>query len=346
MSGYLSGKSLGTFCDVGQILIGMDRYWAYQKFDNDPYVQGAAPYLDRAIEWARNAGLKVWIDLHGAPGSQNGFDNSGQLLSTPGWGQGNTITQTLQVLSQISEKYTRQEFQDVVAGIELVNEPLNQPLPDLQTFYRSGYDLVRQGSNVTAVAISDGFRWGRDFNGFLSASDNITQNAQRVLLDHHEYQVFDNKLIQLSNEKHREAVCKSISPIQYTDKWVVIGEWSGAMTDCAKWLNGRDVGARYDATFNKTATASAPVANLTATGSCSRIGNSIDNWDQTLKDDTRKYIEAQLDVFEGRAQGWFFWTFKTQGSPEWDLFQLLDAGVFPQPLDDRRFPRLECAQQD
>ncbi|KAL9031983.1 MAG: hypothetical protein Q9196_000056 [Gyalolechia fulgens] len=63
-------------------------YWAYTKSNNDPYIQGAAPYIDKAIGWARQTGLKVWIDLHGAPLSQNGFDNSGRLIrmpETPGW---------------------------------------------------------------------------------------------------------------------------------------------------------------------------------------------------------------------------------------------------------------------
>jgi glucan 1,3-beta-glucosidase len=40
-------------------------YWAFQKFQSDPYVQGAQDYLDQAIGWARQTGLKVWIDLHG-----------------------------------------------------------------------------------------------------------------------------------------------------------------------------------------------------------------------------------------------------------------------------------------
>ena len=40
-------------------------YWAFQKADGDPYVQGAADYLEQAIGWARTAGLQVWIDLHG-----------------------------------------------------------------------------------------------------------------------------------------------------------------------------------------------------------------------------------------------------------------------------------------
>lgn len=46
-------------------------YWAYDD-SYGAYSSGAAYYLDLAIEWARHTGLKVLIDLHGAPGSQNG----------------------------------------------------------------------------------------------------------------------------------------------------------------------------------------------------------------------------------------------------------------------------------
>jgi len=48
-----------------------------------------------------------------------------------------------------------------------------------------------------------------------------------------------------------------------------------------------------------------------------------------LKDNTRRYIEAQIDVFEQQTQGWVFWNFKTEASAEWDLERLLTAGVFP-----------------
>jgi hypothetical protein len=29
--------------------------------------------------------------------------------------------------------------------------------------------------------------------------------------------------------------------------------------------------------------------------------------------------------------------FKTEASPEWDAFRLIDAGIFPQPLTSRKF---------
>lgn len=40
-------------------------YWALNPLAGDPYVQGQLPYLDQAIVWARNHGLKVMLDLHG-----------------------------------------------------------------------------------------------------------------------------------------------------------------------------------------------------------------------------------------------------------------------------------------
>ena len=44
-----------------------------------------------------------------------------------------------------------------------------------------------------------------------------------------------------------------------------------------------------------------------------------------------------MEAFEAKTQGWIFWNFKTEASAEWDLFRLLDAGVFPQPLTSRKF---------
>jgi len=79
-------------------------YWAYSLDSGETYTQGAAPYLDNAIDWARQTGLKVMIDLHGAPLSQNGFDNSGHKTDNPQWQQGDSVAQTLAVLDTISKK--------------------------------------------------------------------------------------------------------------------------------------------------------------------------------------------------------------------------------------------------
>jgi glucan 1,3-beta-glucosidase len=119
--------------------------------------------------------LKIWIDLHGAPASQNGFDNSGQKLSTPGWQSGDTVAQTLSVLQNITTKYAQPEYQDVVVAIELLNEPLSSELnfDELKQFYRDGFDQVRAVSD-TPVMLHDGFVSPSSWNGFLS---NNAQNG-------------------------------------------------------------------------------------------------------------------------------------------------------------------------
>lgn len=40
-------------------------YWAVVPQGGEPYVQGQLDVLDQAIGWAREAGLKVIVDLHG-----------------------------------------------------------------------------------------------------------------------------------------------------------------------------------------------------------------------------------------------------------------------------------------
>ena len=48
-------------------------YWAFEVADDEPYISGQLPYLQKALAWCEKYGLKAVIDLHGAPGSQNGF---------------------------------------------------------------------------------------------------------------------------------------------------------------------------------------------------------------------------------------------------------------------------------
>jgi len=155
-------------------------YWAYANplESGEDFTPGAAPYIDAAIDWARGTGLKIWIDLHGAPGSQNGFDNSGQKKATPGWQQGDSVAQTLAVLETIQSKYAQASYQDVVVGIELLNEPLSSELnfDELKQFYRDGYGQTRAVSD-TPVILHDGFVSPSSWNGFLSPSDNNAQNG-------------------------------------------------------------------------------------------------------------------------------------------------------------------------
>ena len=40
-------------------------YWAYNLTSQDPYIDGQAAYLEKAVKWASKYGLGVVLDLHG-----------------------------------------------------------------------------------------------------------------------------------------------------------------------------------------------------------------------------------------------------------------------------------------
>ncbi|KAF8861734.1 glycoside hydrolase [Acephala macrosclerotiorum] len=262
----------------------------------DPFVQGAAPHIDKAIIWVRATGLKIILDLHGAPKSQNGWEHSGHKMPAPGWGDADFVAKTLQVLTTMS-KYAQAQYQDVIIAIELLNESFLSMLDPntVRSFYTSGYNIIR-GSSDTPTMIHDGFWDPAYWNGFLTWSGS---KAYNVIVDHHEYQIFDPNLNAMSPAQHLAQVCSSSKAFANSDKWEIVGEWSAGMTDCGPcW----------------------PI------GSCAGRSD-ISTWTPQMKSGTRKYIEAQMDSYESR----------TELNAEWDLYALIAAGVFPQPLSARQF---------
>nr|Q12700.1 RecName: Full=Glucan 1,3-beta-glucosidase; AltName: Full=Exo-1,3-beta-glucanase; Flags: Precursor [Schwanniomyces occidentalis]CAA86951.1 exo-1,3-beta-glucanase/1,3-beta-D-Glucan glucanohydrolase [Schwanniomyces occidentalis] len=297
-------------------------YWAFKLLDYDPYVQGQVKYLDRALDWARKYNLKVWIDLHGAPGSQNGFDNSG-LRDSLGFQQGNNVNFTLEVLEIIGKKYGGPEYEDVVIGIELLNEPLGPSLDlnYLKEFFQQGYQNLRNSGSVQAVIIQDAFQPMGYWDNFLTLDQ-----YWNVVVDHHHYQVFSAGELQRSIDDHITVACNWGWDAKKEYHWNVAGEWSAALTDCARWLNGVGRGARFSGDFD----------NSPYFGSCDCYVN-IATWPSEYRTNVRRYIEAQLDAFE-QTGGWFFWNWKCENAIEWDLQGLITAGVFPYPFYNRQFP--------
>ena len=173
-----------------------------------PYTTGAAPYLDAAIDWARQTGLKIIIDLHGAPKSQNGFDHSGHTASWPAWGDSDSLSHTHAALKQIEQKYATPEMQDVVVAIQFLNEPFLLKLDQkmVKQFYHDAYYSLRDISDTPAM-LHDGFGNPSWLNVFLTTQDN---DARNVVVDHHEYQIFDSGLNAMSIDQHVALTCSSV----------------------------------------------------------------------------------------------------------------------------------------
>ncbi|OJJ86403.1 glucan 1,3-beta-glucosidase, partial [Aspergillus glaucus CBS 516.65] len=294
-------------------------YWAVIPLNDEPYVNGQLDFLDRAVFWAQSAGLQVIVDLHGAPGSQNGFDNSGRRGPVQ-WQQGDTVDRTTAAIQGLIDRYY--EYPNVI--FEALNEPSIPAGVDrdlLSQYYGDFEQRVHEVKPDATFVLHDGFNPVDSWNGFLSENN--------VVIDNHHYEVFDNSLLTKDVSTHVQNVCAhSSGQLQKSDKWAIVGEWTGAMTDCAKYLNGKGIGARYDGTMS---------ADFSA-GSCDgKSVGTVAEFSGEDKENTRRFIEGQLDAWEQKS-GWVFWTWKTEGAPEWDMRQLLAEGVFPQPLDDRQFP--------
>ncbi|PVH93924.1 glycoside hydrolase family 5 protein [Periconia macrospinosa] len=295
-------------------------YWSVIPLDGEPYVQGAYDVLGKALDWAQAAGLKVMIDLHGASGSQNGFDNSGKYGEIK-WTQGDTVAHTIKVLNKIRDDHAAHP---AVAAIELLNEPMGWSV-DMKTvkqFYYDGWGNLRD-SNV-AVTFHDAFQGVTAWNDWGAGMGNL-------LLDTHHYEVFDNNLVAQSIDTHIKTACDFGKEMTTTGKWTISGEWTGGITDCAKWLNGKNKGARYDGTHN----------NAAKTGDCTgKSTGTVAGLSNDDKSNISRFIEAQLAAYE-KASGWIFWTWKTEGAPEWDMKDLLANGLFPSPVNDlskRKYP--------
>jgi glucan 1,3-beta-glucosidase len=222
-------------------------YWAVESLPGDPYVNGQIPYMDQAIGWARGAGLKVIIDLHGgkfsfnllssqtnfvlAPGSQNGFDNSGHAGSI-GWEGGDTVAQTINAIKSLAERYAPDT--DVVTAIAILNEPFGPSL-DINVLKKFNYDAwgtIRDYNPDTAMVIHDAFEGLSFWNGFMGPGSG----TNNVILDTHVYQVFNTEQVALDINGHVSDACGFSSQLSGTDKPTIVGEWTGAMTDCALYL--------------------------------------------------------------------------------------------------------------
>ncbi|KAF8227308.1 exo-beta-1,3-glucanase [Tricholoma matsutake] len=296
-----------------------------------PYTPGAWTYLLRGLQWAKKHGINVILDIHGAPGSQNGYDNSGQRTTNPVWAVNPAnVTRTIDTL-----RFIVQNTNGMVDVIELLNEPAgfigNAWSQAIRQFWLDGYDAVRQAAGAgIKVMIGDAFLGVQSWGNFLTYP-----RGQGVLMDFHEYQIFSDLELNRTFDEHVSFACtysSSLYGFQSQNIWTIIGEWSNAVTDCALWLNGRGVGSRWDNTWF-------PGPNTQYHGSCTNFTGSYLSFSDSYKAFLRKYWEVQVEIGE-KVQGWVFWTWKAENADEWSYQKGLEGGWIPQDPTQRQYPGL------
>jgi len=98
------------------------------------YVQSSllgSRYFLKAIQWARKYGIRISMDFHAVPGSQNGWNHSGKLgtvnlLNGP-MGFANA-QRTLDYIRIFAEFISQPEYRDVVIIFGITNEPKGQDI--------------------------------------------------------------------------------------------------------------------------------------------------------------------------------------------------------------------------
>lgn len=76
-----------------------------------------------------------------------------------------------------------------------------------------------------------------------------------------------------------------LTSFEHSNIFTIIGEWSTAPTDCAKWLNGRGVGARWDGTWQP---------GNPSFGSCMGMSGDMSTFSSDYKTFLRKYVFLNL----------------------------------------------------
>lgn len=353
---YSSFVNEQTFSDIQAA--GLDHvripfsYWAVTTYEGDPYVPLVSwRYLLRGIEWARKYGLRINLDLHGAPGSQNGWNHSGRqgligwLNGTDGDTNGD---RTIDIHKQLSTFFTQPRYKNIVTMYGLVNEPRMVELDTSKVLdWTQRATSAIQGNNFTGIIIfGDGFMGLDNWQGKL-------QNQKNLLLDVHQYVIFNVEQIVLNHHDKINFACGGWTQqaLRSENKQTgfgptLCGEWSQADTDCAEYLNNVGVGSRWEGTLNMASTPGGsgdgsvltPTCPTKNSPQCTCDGANADPSQYT--DEYKKWLlmfaEAQMHSFE-QGWGWFYWTWQTESAKQWSYKDGMAAGIMPALASKRDF---------
>ena len=351
---YSSWVSESTFAEIQAA--GFDHvripfsYWAVTTYDGDPYVPMVSwRYLLRGIEWARKYGLRINLDLHGAPGSQNGWNHSGHQ-GVIGWLNGTDGTlngqRTLDIHKQLSTFFTQERYKNIITMYGIVNEPRMTSLDTqtVMTWSQNAINQIRTNGFNGLIIIGDGFMGLDNWQGLLTGVEN-------VVLDAHQYVIFNTQQIVLAHHDKINFACggwTSQSKLSMNTNTgfgpTIFGEWSQADTDCAEYLNNVGIGSRWEGTLNMIGTPGGSTSGSVLTPtcptnnnprcSCTKANADTPSYSDTYKQWLLMFAEAQMDSFEV-GWGWFYWTWQTESAPQWSYKDALAAGIVPKLVYQR-----------
>ncbi|KAL9580029.1 MAG: hypothetical protein Q9212_004734 [Teloschistes hypoglaucus] len=321
-------------------------YWAVTTYPGDPYVPKISwRYLLRAIEYCRQYGLRVNLDLHALPGSQNGWNHSGRQGAI-GWLNGTdgalNAQRSLDIHNQLATFFAQPRYKNVITIYGLANEPKMIALPTTAVvdWETKAAAIVRKAGLQAYLVVGDGFLGLSKWQGQLTG-------VQNVILDVHQYTIFNKNQINFPHQKKIQYACqgwteqmKSSIDVAKGFGPTICGEWSQADTDCALYLNNVNTGSRWEGTLptaDPTTSVTSPDCPPGAgTCSCDKANADPGSYSDDYKRWLMMYAEAQMASFEA-GWGWFYWTWVTEGATQWSWKAGMAAGVLPKKTWQRDF---------
>ncbi|TFY76332.1 hypothetical protein EWM64_g7678, partial [Hericium alpestre] len=279
-------------------------YWAIETWQGEPFLAKVSwKYILRLFGWARKYGLRIYLDLHTVPGSQNGYNHSGkqgQVNFMNGFMGLANAQRTLDYIRIITEFISQSDYRDVVPVFGIVNEALVSTIgqDQMTNFYYQAHQMIRGITGLGAdhgpyITVHDGFIGVSKWANFLPGSD-------RIILDTHPYFAFDgqpNTQPLVTDEGTGQP--GGIWPKQACNSWgasintsrstfgvTVGGEFSNGYNDCGLFVNGVSNSHNYP-------------------GDCT-VFTDWQNWNSTFKEGLKNYATASMDAIGD----WYFWTWK------------------------------------
>jgi glucan 1,3-beta-glucosidase len=313
-SGWIRDRDFAYLAARGVQLLRLPVPW-FVFGGQDPYV-GCADHVDRAFAWAEKHGMRVLLDLHTVPDSQNGFDNGGMAGVCKWHTKQSNIDTALDVLAELARRYGHRP---ALWGLEVLNEPVSPqlwelldvqrryppadpeyakgsagvPTDVLREYYGAAYDRIRGIAPELRVVFHDGFRMAEWFD-VLTAPD-----FTNIAVDTHQYHmVFTATHGHLQLEDYVRHVQEDMAAAVREASAhfpVIVGEW------CV------DTTSKY-----------AP----TEPG-------------QPRVDYYRTQAQVQIEAWQP-ALAWCYWSYKhgedTPASDIWDLLKCIELGFMPGEL--------------
>ncbi|KIK51604.1 glycoside hydrolase family 5 protein [Collybiopsis luxurians FD-317 M1] len=198
-------------------------FWAIEAINDEPFLVGTSwTYFLKAIQWARKYGIRIYLDLHALPGSQNGWNGVMGISNAQ---------RTLTYLRILVEFISQDQYRDVVPVLGIVNEILWSTIGQIsvQSFYYAAYETIRQSTGIGSgagpyIAIHEGFQ------GVSMLARSFLSGADRLALDQHPYLAF------MGDNSPSWAIATNQSSKAFGV--TLGGEFSTAINDCGLWLSG------------------------------------------------------------------------------------------------------------